>query len=425
MMKGIETDIYTWKYVKGIDKLLILLMILSAYLLKPMMLGANWTPVSMGILLFLTITYVVKNKYSYKIFILRKNIFIILAIISYFVYCAIQNLLLIGDLPNSIVKAFFSILVVAICFTILLGDKTLNYYFFKIYIITLGAFSVSYLVTFILSCFIGLDKLLVFQTTIDGYGYALKIYFPFTSGTGTLPVAGMQIIRNSALLRECGITQLFYLWAFASSDRFFRNSKYIKALMIIGTISCFSTTGYINLLFVFCFLILANYKKLRTKNSKIRLMLSLIALITFYWGFNNIEGIRMEDKADVSYNARIDKLYEGLDLLQENPLFGVGYSNAYVVGTSTSFLQRSYTIGLFGLFLYLNIFIVAYAFTRMKSRYVLAILPLIVTVLFAQPIDEACLIFILLIYNYDTNYIIKTSERSVRQYNNKSIDSYI
>ncbi len=392
-----EVFIKKWSRVYTIDKLIIIGMIIAAYLLKPMVLGGNFTPISMGIMLFLVLLYLLRNKVS--IYIPKKIIIIMFNIIIYYFYLIIQSLVLVGSIRADMIKALISIVVIVLCYGILFENKIIRYYFFKIYISTLIFFVISYFITFILSFIMSNETLLLKRIYTKRYNHIIDIYLPITISTGRILVMGHLLPRLSALLRECGIAQIFYIWAFIVCDQYFVRVKLVKVLLICGIIFCFSTTGYINIIIVAALLLMFYVKDFK------KLIGYLLIFIIMVWGFSNIPGIRMADKNEVSYDARIEMLEVGIKELKKNIVFGSGYSNRYIEGSSTTFLQKSYSMGIVGVILYLNIYLVAFINSKNKRRYILGITALLSTILFSQPIDEAPLIFLLLLHDYNLNYI--------------------
>lgn len=396
-----EINVLKWHQISLINKILICVMVVACYLFKPMILGANGTPVGIIAILFVAIIFFQrKNNIKFK----RKDLSIIVSVIIYYSYCLIQSMILYDVNRNTVIsigllKALFSILIVVTIFSVILIDTNIKYYFFKIFIGLLCVWVASYCITLIISLFYPVFSLLIYKTLISGYGYNLTIYFPFTPIAGSLLVGGFRVLRLSGFLRECGIAQLFYIWAMFQAKTYFKFYKVVFILCFIGTIFCFSTAGYINLFIIFIVYILFNFKKGYYRKS----IFALVVLIFLWIGFTHIDGIGFEDKNIASTAPRLASITVITEEFLKSPFFGVGVSKLYFMETGT-FYQQIYKIGLIGVILYFNIYMMAFIHTKSKKRYILSVLPILITLLFSQPINDSPLLFLLLLNGYDDCY---------------------
>jgi hypothetical protein len=384
------------------SQLLLVLMLISTFLYKPTVLGINYTPVGMCLSLICCILFLFFNKQ--RITISKKNMAVMLAILTYFIYVCSQSIILLGWLDTNLVKAFISIISLLLCFSIVFQDKLIEYYFFKLFIAILILFVVSNIFTLIFAKIFSLEQILLFDIAMMEDGYRLHVYFPFTPVWGRLNIFGELIMRLSALFRESGIAQAFYLWAFVVCGKYYQ-SKYLKYLLLLGVIMNLSTVGFLNLMVILGLITILNIKlnKLSTP------LLSLLLLVGAFGVFSSIPGINLESKSSVSYDARVGKLDEGSNEFLKSPIFGSGASDIYIEGTATSFLQQSYAVGVVGVILYLFIFVIGFIWEEgSKKDYFIAYVPVMITLLFSQPIETAPLVMFLLLVDFNNKYLNQT-----------------
>jgi len=402
------------KYTKNINinfyKVVTFFLIIATFMMRPTALGQKLSSISLCISILTLIIYILLGNNSHRFFIKNnnKNATLFCSIIFWF-YCGIQSLIMNSSNIEFSLKAIIINLAILIVFYIILSCDIINYYFFKTLIIILALFSISYYITFIFSFIVGLDKIHIFNINIEGYPTSGLVYFPFTIEYNKTLVNGVTVIRALTFFREAGIAQMFYLWGIFISGIYFNKKKIIKLILFLGMISCFSTTGFIIFIIVYLINIFLNINKYKLKS-----VIAMAVIVIFTFIFMNTNGISIKDKALESITDRTYAITQGINLLVENPLFGIGYYNGDT-GTNMgiNFISSLYMIGLVGGILYLSIFIVTFIKTTNKKVFILSILPILITLLFTQPLIDSPLIYIMLLANYDINIKSKIKEKFI------------
>lgn len=398
---------------KGLNlyNLILFLLFCSVLTMRPAALGQNLSIISVLIsVLTLSLYIFFSNNYNRILIKNNKNNLMFFSAVIFWIYCGIQSLIMNSSNIEFSFKSIVINITILVVFYILLSIDSINYNFFKVLIIILSVFCISYYITFLLSFIFGLDSLYLFKINIDGYSSSGTVYFPFTIEYNKTLVNGFTVIRSLTFFREAGIAQMFYLWAFFVGDIYFKRKKLIKAIMFFGTISCFSTAGFIIFIVVYLISIFLNIKRYKLKS-----IISVFILLIFMSVFMNTSGISIKDKAVESITDRTSAIVNGIDLLKENPLFGIGYYNGSInTNMGINFISSLYMIGLVGGILYFGIFISKFIKTRNKKVLILGISPIVITLLFSQPLIDSPLIYIMLLANYDIdeNFKIRKSNNN-------------
>ncbi len=373
---------------------ILLVMIMMLY--KPTTLGAITTPIAM--ILSVLMLFLFSNRNGKKLPISNHVMKMIASVVLYYSYCFFNCWVQTGLVKNTAFKAMISICMIIACYSILLSEIDTYKAFCKAFILFLVFQVCSYLITFALS--IGRSNvysLEAFSLYIEKYGYNLNMYYPFTFATGRWIIFSKQILRLSAMFRECGIAQLFYIWAYSECKYFFERSQLIKIILFLGILFCLSTAGYVCLIAFLVLELLLTRKEYSKKQIGIRISMVLVVMGLIIMVFT-FPGIRIADKNAVSIKSRLGYYEIVFDLLKKNLLFGIGANT--ITGTATTFLQTLYGIGIVGFWLYISIFINAYNSAIDKKRFVLANLASIITLMFSQPIYDAPIVFLLAVLPY-------------------------
>ena len=384
--------------ILDINKLIVFLLICSVFTMRPTALGQSFSAVSILIAIMALFIFILIDNNSKKIFNKsnRNNLMFFWALI-FWIYCGIQSLLSNSLNIEFALKSIVINVSILIVFYVILSKDNINYYFFKSIISILLVFCISYYITLILSFKVGLDNLYLFKINIESYLSSGSVYFPFTIEYNRTFVNGFSVIRSLTFFREAGITQMFYIWGFFVSHIYFKRKKIVKIIMFLGVISCFSTAGFITFIFVYFINIFFNIKKY-----KFNIIFAVGILIICTILFINTKGISIQDKAVESINDRASAIIQTMEVLKDKPLFGVGYySDNKNTTMGINFISSIYMIGIVGAILYFMIFISAYIKCKNKITFILAILPIIITSLFAQPLIDAPLIYIFVLANYN------------------------
>ena len=364
-----------------------------AMLYKPTMLGANLTPLALVLTVLLVVYYCWRQRWQFHL--LSTSIKIMVPIAIYYGYRLVHAVVLSGQLDMSVLKAAGSVLIFVGAMTILLADRDIRQFFIKGFIMLLVFFVCSYLVSFpfffLLNSAYDME---VFGIQLSRYGYHFAIYFPLTPATGRWTISEIQFLRLAALFRECGIAQLFYIWAFSECEHYFENAKKVKVLLFLGVVFCFSTAGYICLI---AFLMMKLLLSIRKGAGK-KLLYVGIPLVIAVIGFSCIPGISIWDKNPESLLPRLGSIPAALKAWSEHFIFGS--LKVEIESTGNSMFQLCYRIGLVGLVLYYGIYVVAFKHATDKRRFVLGNVAALLTLSLSQNIYDAPLTFLLILLPY-------------------------
>lgn len=369
-----------------------------AMLYKPTMLGANLTPLAMILTALLAGYYCWRQGWQLQI--LKSSLTLLISIAAYYIYRIIHAIVLSGQLDVSVLKATGSVLFFVGALSVLLADRDIRRLFVKGFILLLVFFVCSYLLS--LPFFFFLDysvyALEVFGIDIPRYGYHFAIYFPLTPATGRWTILDIQFLRLSALFRECGIAQLFYIWAFSECEHYFQNAKKIKILLFLGVIFCFSTAGYICLIAFLGLKLVLSIRKNASKQQKKALLYVGIPLVVAVVAFTCIPGISIWSKNPESLLPRLGSLPAALEAWSKHFIFGS--LEMEIESTGNSMFQLCYRIGLVGLLLYYGIYVVALKNAADKRRFILANVAALLTLSLSQNIYDAPLVYLLILLPY-------------------------
>lgn len=371
-------------------------LIIIIFLIRPSELGENYSIIGIAMSIILAVFFLVSNKDAFKL--KKQNLWLVISSVVFWSYCGIQAAILQSFHLDFALKAIVSNIIIIVIFSIILNNDIINKYFFRCLILILVFFTISYYITFILSLFLGYERLYLFHIVIPGYENGGVIYFPFTISYDFTSVLGVVLIRMLSGFREVGIAQIFYIFALFISHKYFEKNKTINFILVLGIIACFSTTGFINLIITyFLYIILV-----KSKNNKKMTIIGITLIAIMIIAFINIPGISIQDKAQTSITDRQYATLYGLELFKEHLLFGIGYYNNDVSlqNTGINFISSSYTIGLVGCILYFLVFLSTLISAKNIKNYLICITPLIITLLFSEPLIDAPLIYVLLLADF-------------------------
>lgn len=338
-----------------------------------------------------------------KICALKLNIYFVCLL--FFGYCFLQGMIL-NDVLRYPIIVENTVYWITTCTAALLVTENKSYEkrFGKYLILIMSAFVISYIVTFVLSMIVPLQSLHI--TTVDyDYFYDAPVYFPFTLVYGVGEIGNLNVPRMLGFGRESGITQTFYIWGFYKCKDYFENCKWLKILLGLGVLVCFSTTGLA--IFAMCFIIdyIVRHKGEKTKKKYYLLLVIATVFILLYGGT-----FSFAKRVEVSYQDRIENIANGFDNLKDNPVFGIGFMKSVqpsVAGGSElsdiCLLASSAKIGLVGMALFLLIYIVCYCGSNDKKKFILCNSGFFITTLGAQPLYYVPLIYIMLFVDYYDN----------------------
>lgn len=392
------------------EKIIIILLIITSFLVRPTAFGSVYNEFGIILAIFSLMIYLYINKRN-NLPLLINNRIIFYSVFILFLYSTIQSVFMNASNIDFMIKAMISNIIIVVVFSIILSNYKLNDKYFKSIINIFIILIISYLSTVFISIFIPLDLLKIGHIPLDGYSDTQhNIYFPLTHIYGIMNSRGHKLLRIGGFFRESGIFQLFLVWAFFSVERYYKKVNTIKFILFIGILSTFSTGG------VFIFIIglgieqvLKANKKEMFKKSILMIFISIVAIYILFY-FPNI-GLR--DKMishGTSIETRFNMTIRGAKLFFEYP-FGIGMYNTMKFedgrsNTGINLIASSYKLGIIGIVFLLLIYILPIIYIKdekYKNNYLICILPILITIVFLQPIIDGPIIYILLLANYGKN----------------------
>ena len=261
-------------------------------------------------------------------------------------------------------------------------------------------FGVSYLITYALYVLSGnsYNSFIINLATHTDYVYELEILFPFSPVyNGTANVAGLKLPRAIGMMREPGLYQMVIIISYWLQDFYkFKYNLFIKFILIFSLIVTFSTAGYALLLGTIIWKMFKNLDQ-----NRIGYLLGGIPIvIALIYGliFSESQFGIMEKFDSQSGASRLGATITSLELIKENPLFGIGFHvepNNIEIGIN--FLGTIAQLGIIGSF----IFLIPSFYTWIKIKdgpvqVVNIFFVLILTMLFAQPIYDKPITYLVL-----------------------------
>ncbi len=398
-MDGASTNVYRSGSITAGENVVCWLFLIVMMLYRPTIFGMSTTTLAVLASVMLILLF------SRKICIERTTLRMTMIVAMFFAYTFIVDYLYLGTLNTDAFKAIISIAAILFFYDALLKNKKYRIKFVKIFIGMLVFFAASCLITNTLTILLrNSEHLLYFDYVNTESGYHMYIYFPFTPAYGRRMVGSFSFVRLTALFRECGITQMFYIWAYAESDYYFRDSKWlgiIKGLLLLGTMFCLSTSGFLNLTIYFALEFVFNLISF-DKRKKRRRVLVIILLISITVLSQAIPDMSLSNKNEISLSARTDSYKAMFSLIKSSPVGIIfGYSGVNIESSSLGLLQQIYHIGIVGLLLYAIIPLIAIKRVKDRRRFILANVAGFVTLLFAQPIWMAPIVVLMWVLPYD------------------------
>src|SRR5690554_189519 len=387
----------------------IIILLLAAFTMRPTVFGQAYTAFSLVFCLaafFIFVLEKMKSNMSVGV-VTRKNFYVLLMIFVSWLYLLSHAWIMGSSNVEAALNATIIQLVTITIFALILSSEKENYIFFKWFIKLLVFFSFSYVVTVFLSFFIDIRTLFLFELPIEGRTYHThNFYFPLSSTLGSFTVNGITLPRFLGFFREPGILQAFLIWALFNLKQYDLDNIKNKLLLLLGIIGTFSTTAIVVLIGTLAVKYIINKKVFR---GFAIIGISILALIY-------VPYVGIADKVtthEESINARSTATVNGLVNLMDNPfgtgLYDVGINDVELSGINL--LAASSKIGIIGLVLVLMVYILPMLGYQAKKNYLIGITPILITLLYAQPIFDSPLIYALLMANY-TYTPIEADEKS-------------
>jgi hypothetical protein len=314
-------------------------------------------------------------------------------------------LLLFGAVGDSnldfLLKAFTTnfITVSLLCFWVL-GNKNVTRSVVNYYLLILSFFGYSSLISLLFFFSgTGVEQLQISELNL-GYESPSKLLIPFSVLYHDMHSGTFNILRFQSIFRESGIAQAFFTWAFVIA--YYHNcSRWVLMGLIFGLLLTFSTTGIAIASLV---IPLAYIAKRGVYGNMYRQVLSIIfyifvgviIILLSYYATMNLPYFGVASKLE-THDASIHDRVPNLDNIT---LLGKGfYSTGGGNNSAINLLKGSESIGLLLTLFYIFMFTFMSWFGNSKIegyKVFVALLPLFITSLIAQPIVDAPLVFILL-----------------------------
>jgi len=217
----------------------IFLMFISVLLMRPSLLGEEFSSAAILVLLLaLFVKVIFRNKES-KVSFDRSNVIILLIFLLIWIYLLAVSVLNNAYHFDYTIKAFILHASIITIFSFLLSEKEINKLFFKSIVYILSFCGISSLISILL--------IEVSSTEIImGHLLDYEVLFPFSVKYGVYTVPNIHVFhRFMAFFREPGIAQAFYAWAVVYCI-YFRFHKLILFALIFGLLATLSTIGILS-----------------------------------------------------------------------------------------------------------------------------------------------------------------------------------
>lgn len=221
--------------------------------------------------------------------------------------------------------------------------------------------------------------------------WSIRWCFPLTLTAGFESILGMIFPRATGIFREPGLYQMLVNSVFFALDYLdIRHKNFIRLLLAFSLLTTLSTAGYF--IFLVCLLYTQTFKIKKKRQF-------LIAVVTILVGVGISILIWEADVVGLKYklfgeSARLENMRETYELLQQRPILGFGRAEGR---RGINFLAVLQKIGLLGGGLYFIIVATSFRWNY-SARTLVILMPLLLTLLFAQPIyEKGFVIFLLLL----------------------------
>lgn len=386
---------------------LAVLTVISFIFLRPGMVGQIYTVFGLTLLLLVVCLNIfikrsnMNNKPDYWFF------------FSLFIFwCFLFLFGVIGDanvefLFKAVVANF--IIVSIFCF-ISLGNILLTFRVVDGYLFLLTCFGYSSFVSLLLffSGF-GVDQLFIMELDL-GYDNPSKLLFPFSILYHDMHSGYFNMLRFQSVFRESGIAQAFFTWALIIAY-YLGNHKLILLGLFLGLLSTFSTTGVAISLLIIPLALIAKKGISGTVIKRVFIIFgytvgSIFFLFFAYFITLNIPYFGVLSKLETHGESITERLprFENISLL------GQGFYSNITENSAINLLKATESIGVLLVVFYIFMFTFMCWLGRSKHsgfKVFVALSPLFITSLIAQPIVDAPLVFILL---FITRQILSTNE---------------
>jgi len=307
-----------------------------------------------------------------------------------------------SELLNA-VKASFLVLPGAFL-GVVLNSKYNVTLFIKTYITILVVVSTLTLITYTMFVLLPPQSLQLLSVNWPKTVYTYHLYFPLTFGVGDYHsfILRYPIPRATGIFNEPGVYQMWLLTGLAildNTDIKIKKITQIKVLFITNILCTFSTVALPVLWFVLLFKYLIGAKRNYLFPLKLALFM-LVQIILIYYAFKT-DLLQLNTKVFGVNAVRYNNILFSYELLKENLFFGVGWQESEIHLGGVNFLSFIYKVGLVGAGLFVTFYLFSIYRNRDLGSFVI-ILPILITIMFSQPLYWNGLVFTFLIINFNS-----------------------
>lgn len=401
------------------DVICAIVLFLACIFYRPMIFGNDFSAIGM-ILFFIAILITLCRQHGRIRFGKKEHTRTFLCADSLFIYCFLQCIILQSDKMIAGIQTCILLIVSVMAFYICFTNKKVEALFVKIVICSCAFFATSYVITISLMLVVGWDRIAI--STIE-YGYYINttIYFPFTTTYGVMPLNGVLFRRLLGFARESGLMQIFYVWAFFSADKYFKKYRLVQAIMAVGILACFSTSGFI--VFAVSLVLFFDIRSIIKKGGLWKIVIGVFLLGGLIYLLFYGQGTSIATRAAKTIDDRSAGISLGLSTFFQKPFFGGGFYSTLGnenIQTGVCALASLGQVGLVGIGLWLYIFWASYIDCPSKKRFIYTNAALFITAVFAQPIMFAPVMYWFLFVNYNEQKVILKRRKRQRDENSSN-----
>ncbi len=396
----------------NIKKILIIFWTFAFLCFRPSIFGEKYNLIVFITFLSLSILLIGLEKPS-----IRRNPFSISLLIGMMALYFFTQGFLLGSPTSIIFNSCFLIVFVSLLVAIVMPVNTLP--ILKAFVHIHVVLAISSIITISLFFLLGLnpDNLIslldlgpLLGRTQEEYKYAFEahtLYFPYSVNWASIGIGGYSIPRMLGIYREAGMAQIFFFTAYFFTYLVdFNRIKLVRALLLLGGILTFSTSGLLSFFVGYLFLNYFPQWKIRFSAKKLLIIFIVIPVILTILIFTPDIGI-LDKIASISGSQRTQSFLYSINLFAENPLFGIGYYKGFedMERLGEEYVQFlgiigvAYQIGIVGLVLYFLPWLYAIRYFHNRTT-VFVLIPCFVTLFFSQPSYNDMIVWFLLLIDF-------------------------
>lgn len=371
----------------------IFLMFIPLLLMRPSLLGEEFSSIVIPVLLLaLFVKVILRNKES-KVSFDRSHVIILLLFLLIWIYLLAVSVLNNAYHLDYTIKAFILHASIITIFSFLLSEKEINRLFFKVIVYILSFFGISSLISILLIEFSSAD--IIIAQVID-----YDVLLPFSVRYGVYTVPNIHVFqRFMAFFREPGIAQAFYAWAVVYCV-YFRFHKFILLGLIFGLLATLSTAGILSLSIVLFLLFL--FKQNISLYARIsRILISGFLVISMYAGLYYMPFIGIQAKSNTHSESLDDRSLNMFSASENWNFFGNGMYSSVEKHSGINLISMLDEIGLLAFVLVVFLYFSPLVIKKQDNLfYFISFVPIALTSILAQPLLDAPLVYLFIFTNF-------------------------